>query len=137
MGMMTKPRLATVVSARFLLAILLSRCANSNKKSTSPAGASGPETLAAVRETKSIPLVFAAVYDPAAIGCLARNVTGISSKVPITSLLRYLKKLTPFTRLAIVYAEQEPDSVRQAQELSKLESQYGFRTVKMPVKKIG
>ena len=49
-----------------------------------------PATLAAMTETKSIPLVFAAVYDPAAIGCLARNVTGISSKVPITSLLRYL-----------------------------------------------
>src|SRR5512135_615984 len=62
-----------------------------------------PATLAAIRETKSIPLVFAAVYDPVAIGCLARNVTGISSKVPITRLLRYLKKLTPFTRLAIIY----------------------------------
>jgi putative ABC transport system substrate-binding protein len=94
-----------------------------------------PATLAAMRETKSIPLVFAAVYDPVSIGCLARNVTGVSSKVPITRLLRYLKKLTPFTRLAIIYDEQEPDSVRQAQELTQLEIQYGFRTVKMPVKK--
>jgi putative ABC transport system substrate-binding protein len=94
-----------------------------------------PATLAAMKETKSIPLVFAAVYDPIAVGCTARNVTGISSKVPITRLLKYLKKLTPFTRLAIVYDDQEPDSVRQAQELTQLESQYGFRTVKMTVKK--
>ncbi len=94
-----------------------------------------PATLAAMKETKSIPLVFAAVYDPVAIGCSARNVTGISSKVPITRLLKYLKKLTPFTRLAIVYDEQEPDSMRQAQELTQLEIQYGFHTVKMPIKK--
>jgi hypothetical protein len=42
-----------------------------------------PATHAAMREKKSIPLVFASVYDPAAIGCLARNVTGISAKVPM------------------------------------------------------
>jgi putative ABC transport system substrate-binding protein len=94
-----------------------------------------PSTLAAIRETKSIPDVFAAVYDPSAIGVSAKNVTGISSKVPMTSLLKYLKKLIPFTRLAIVYNELEPDSVRQAEELSQLESQYGFQTVRMAVKR--
>ncbi len=94
-----------------------------------------PASLAAIRETKSIPLAFAAVYDPAAIGVAAKNVTGISSKVPMTSLLKYLKKLVPFTRLAIVYNELEPDSVRQAEELLQLENQYGFQTVKMSIKK--
>jgi ABC-type uncharacterized transport system substrate-binding protein len=93
-----------------------------------------PATLAVIRETKSIPTVFAGVYDPVAVGVSARNTTGISSKVPMTSLLKYLKKLLPFTRLAIVYNDQEPDSVRQAEELVSLESQYGFQTVKMPVK---
>jgi ABC-type uncharacterized transport system substrate-binding protein len=34
--------------------------------------------------------------------------TGISSKVPMTSLLKYLKKITPFAKLAIVYNESEP-----------------------------
>ncbi len=91
--------------------------------------------LAAIRETKSIPEVYAGVYDPAAIGVSAKNVTGISSKVPMTSLLKYLKKLTPFSKLAIVYNELEPDSVRQAEELSQLESQYGFQTVRMAVKR--
>jgi putative ABC transport system substrate-binding protein len=94
-----------------------------------------PAALAAIRETKSIPEVFAGVYDPASIGVSAKNVTGISSKVPLTSLLKYLKKLIPFSKLAIVYNELEPDSVRQAEELSQLESQYGFQTVKMSVKK--
>jgi putative ABC transport system substrate-binding protein len=91
--------------------------------------------LAAIREAKGIPIVFAAVYDPNAVGVSAKNVTGISSAVPITSLLKYAKKITPFTRLAVVYSEQEPDSVLQANELTRLEGQYGFQTVKMPVKR--
>lgn len=94
-----------------------------------------PAALSAIRETKSIPIVFAAVYDPAASGVAARNITGISSKVPMTSLLKYAKKLVPFTKLAAVYNELEPDSVRQVEELKQLEAQYGFQTVKMPVKK--
>jgi putative ABC transport system substrate-binding protein len=94
-----------------------------------------PASLSAIRETKSIPQVFAAVYDPSAVGVSARNVTGISSKVPMTSLLKYLKKMIPFTRLAVIYNELEPDSVRQADELVLLEGQYGFQTVKMPVKR--
>ncbi len=94
-----------------------------------------PATLAAIRETKSTPDVFACVYDPVAIGVSARNIAGISSKVPMTSLLKYLKKLLPFTKLAIVYNELEPDSARQAEELIQLEGQYGFHTVRMAVKK--
>lgn len=94
-----------------------------------------PAALASIKETKSIPIVYAAVYDPAAIGVTSRNITGISSKVPMTSLLKYLKKLIQFSRLAIVYNESEPDSVRQVEELVQFESQYGFQTVKMPIKK--
>ncbi len=94
-----------------------------------------PAALAAIRDTKGIPIVFAGVYDPSAVGVSAKNVTGISSAVPIASLLKYAKKITPFTRLAVVYSEQEPDSVRQANELTRLEGQYGFQTVKMPVKR--
>lgn len=94
-----------------------------------------PAALAAIREAKGIPIVFAGVYDPNAVGISAKNIAGISSKVPMTSLLKYLKKLMPFTRLAIVYNEQEPDSARQAEELAQLESQYGFQTVRMAVKR--
>lgn len=94
-----------------------------------------PATLAAIKETKAVPIVFAGVYDPAAVGAAGRNVTGISSKVPVTSVLKYLKKLVPFAKLAVVYNELEPDSLRQVDELSQLEAQYGFQSVKMSVKK--
>jgi putative ABC transport system substrate-binding protein len=48
----------------------------------------GAPALLAIRETRSIPIVYAGVYDPAGIGVAARNMTGISSKVPLTSLLK-------------------------------------------------
>jgi len=95
----------------------------------------GAAALFSIKETKSVPIVYAAVYDPAAVGVTARNITGISSKVPMTSLMKYLRKLMPFTRLAAVYNELEPDSVKQVEELVQLEAQYGFQTIKMPVKK--
>lgn len=95
----------------------------------------GPATLAAMKETDSIPIIYAGVYEPAAIGVSAKNVTGISSRVPMTSLLKYAKKLTPFTRIGVIYNELEPDSVKQAEELSRLEGQFGFQTVKMPVRR--
>jgi putative tryptophan/tyrosine transport system substrate-binding protein len=96
----------------------------------------GAPAALAIRETKSIPIVYAGVYDPAGIGVAARNMTGISSKVPLTSLLKYAKKLANFTKLAVVYNELEPDSVKQVEELAALEGQYGFQTVKMSVKRL-
>jgi putative ABC transport system substrate-binding protein len=94
-----------------------------------------PAAISALKETKSIPIVYAGVYDPQAIGVAARNVTGISCKVPMTSLLKYLRKMIPFTKLAVVYNESEPDSVRQADELTQLEGQYGYQSVRMPIRK--
>jgi putative ABC transport system substrate-binding protein len=91
--------------------------------------------MAAMKETRSIPIAYAGVYDPNGIGLSGKNITGISSKVPMASLLKYLLKLTTFTKLAIVYNESEPDTVRQAEELAQLESQYGFQLVRMPIRK--
>ncbi|NTW67773.1 MAG: hypothetical protein HGB21_15930, partial [Nitrospirae bacterium] len=39
-------------------------------------------------------------------------------------------------KLAVVYNELEPDSVKQVEELTALENQYGFQTVKMAVKRL-
>ncbi len=96
----------------------------------------GAASLIAIKETKSVPIVYAGVYDPLATGVNAKNATGISSKVPLTSLLKYAKKLTPFTKVAVVYNELEQDSVKQVEELGALEGQYGFQTVKMAVKRV-
>jgi len=83
-----------------------------------------------------VPVIYAGVYAPEAIGAAARNMTGMSSKVPLTSLLKYAKKVAPFTRLAVVYSDLEPDAIKQVEELAALEAQYGFQTVKMAVKRV-
>ena len=90
----------------------------------------------AVKEERSLPIVYAGVYDPAGVGVVAKNITGIGSKVPMTSLMKYAKKLAQFTRLAVVYNELEPDSVKQVEELAALEGQYGYQTIRMAVKRV-
>src|SRR5512143_1835839 len=46
-----------------------------------------PAALAALRQTDSIPAVFVYVYDPQACGAKKKNSTGVSSKVPMATLL--------------------------------------------------
>jgi len=94
-----------------------------------------PAALIAIKETKSVPIVYAGVYDPVGVGVQARNITGIGAKVPMTSLFKYAKKLAPFSKVAVVYNELEADSVKQLEEVVALEGQYGFQTVKFPVRR--
>jgi ABC-type uncharacterized transport system substrate-binding protein len=91
-------------------------------------------TLTAVRETSKIPVVFADVYDPAACGTKRSNSTGASSKVPMVTLLRTMKSITPFTRLAVVYNPEEKDSVVQLDEVMKDAPALGFQPVEVQVK---
>lgn len=91
-------------------------------------------TLTAVRDTSSIPIVFADVYDPAACGTKRRNSTGASSKVPMVTLLRTMKSIKPFSRLAVVYNPDEKDSVVQLDEVIKDAPALGFRPVEVKVR---
>src|SRR5450759_604747 len=68
--------------------------------------------------------------DPLSWTNAARRLAVAEVNVLMTSLLKYAKKIMPFTRLAVVYNELEPDSARQADEQTQLESQYGFQTVR-------
>ncbi|MHB8173569.1 MAG: ABC transporter substrate-binding protein [Nitrospirota bacterium] len=88
----------------------------------------------AVRETGKIPIVFAYVYDPAACGMKSRNSTGISSKVPMVTLLRTMKSIKPFARLAVVYNPYEKDSVVQFNEVIKNAPLLRFSPVGVQVK---
>jgi len=79
-----------------------------------------PATLAVIDEKSRIPVVYAGVYDPAAINLKAANVTGCGYRIPLSSLLRYLKRLTDVSSLYVIYSSLEEDSVRQTKELSDL-----------------
>ena len=51
-----------------------------------------PATLAVMSETSDIPIVFAGVYDPQAIGITGKNITGVSSKVSVATLDQEFKE---------------------------------------------
>jgi putative ABC transport system substrate-binding protein len=94
-----------------------------------------PATLSVLNETSDIPVVFAGVYDPQGIGVTGKNGTGVSSKVPVASLLKNFKSISNFSNLGIVYSESEKDTVIQANEAKQLEAGMNFKSVKFNIKR--
>ncbi len=94
-----------------------------------------PATLTVMGETSEIPIVFAGVYDPQALGMMGKNATGVSSKVPVASLVKNLKGITNFTTLGVVFSESEKDTVLQANDVKQLEASFGFKSSRFSVKK--
>lgn len=94
-----------------------------------------PATLSVLNETSDIPVVFAGVYDPQGIGITGKNATGVSSKVPVASLLKNFKSISNFSTLGIVYSESEKDTGIQANEARQLEGSMNFKSVKFNIKK--
>lgn len=97
----------------------------------------GPATLAVMAEASKIPVVYAGVYDPQALGITGKNITGISSKVPMASIIKNLKSITNFSTLGVVYSDSEKDTLKQVDEVKNLEGQSGFKSVKFNLKKAG
>ena len=93
-----------------------------------------PSTLCAMKEASKIPVVFGGVPDPAAVGITGKNITGIRSNVPIAGLIKYLKSVSPFSRLGVVYSSIEKETVKQAEEVEKLGARLGFKAVRCDVK---
>ncbi len=96
-----------------------------------------PATLTALGETSDIPVVFAAVFDPRAVGISAKNATGISSKIPLTSVIKDLKSISNFSTLGVIYNQAEKDTVIEANEVRQLERTYGFRSVRFNIRRSG
>lgn len=96
----------------------------------------GPAAIAAFTEASDIPLVFAGVYDPGALGLAGKNATGISSKVPVASIVKHLKSISVFSTLGVVYNDSEKDTVVQANEVKQLEGGLGFKSTRFNVRKI-
>ena len=94
-----------------------------------------PAALMVKSETSSIPIVFAGVYDPQFIGLTGKNITGISSKVSVATLIKNLKNISKFSTLGVVYSDAEKDTVLQANEVKQLEGNFGFSSTKINFKK--
>lgn len=86
-----------------------------------------PATLTAMKETSSIPILFAGVYDPDAMQIAGKNATGISSKVSMETLIKGLKAIKNFNKLGVVFNKAEKDTILQVKEIKSLEGRMGFK----------
>ena len=79
-----------------------------------------PAAQAVIHEKSSIPLVYAGLYEPDHAAVSAKNVTGCGFKVPLSSILRYFKRLKTVNTIGIVFSSVEEDSVRQYETMQSL-----------------
>jgi len=86
----------------------------------------GPATLTAVNESSGIPVIFAAVYKPEDIGISMKKATGISSDVPVASILKKLSAIVNYSNLGVIYSASEKDTVIQARKAQALAETMNF-----------
>lgn len=92
-----------------------------------------PISLAATREANNnIPIVFVDVYGPVETGITrsmtapGRNITGVTSKVPMITLVKTANDIKRIKSLGVLYNSREIGSVVQLKELKRLAGQMGF-----------
>lgn len=91
--------------------------------------------LAALRESHDIPVVYADVYGPVETGVAksmassGRNVAGVSSKVPLVTLVKTAMDLKPIRSLGVVCARREEGSQVQLKEARRIAAQTGLTVV--------
>ncbi len=98
-----------------------------------------PASLAARKEARNLPLLFAEVYDPVGLG-LAKYLNppgtaigGASNKTPIETLLRTFEEIYPGKTLGALYSEADAGSVLQVADLEKAAGHFGIKVLKFNV----
>jgi len=92
-----------------------------------------PAAHAVTLEKSRIPLVYAGFYEPENTAIDMKNVTGCGFRVPLSSILRYFKRIKPINTLGIVYSSIEEDSVRQYEAMQRLAGQQDIKTEKINI----
>ena len=87
-----------------------------------------PATRAVIQEKSRIPLVYSGLYEPEQAAVNAKNVTGCGFRVPLSSILRYFKRVKTVNTLGIVFSNAEEDSVRQTKKMWSLAAQQNIKT---------
>jgi putative ABC transport system substrate-binding protein len=99
-----------------------------------------PVTLIAKKEAKGIPLLFADVYDPVALGIVkdlavtGGEVSGIASTTPVETLARTLVDMQAAKSVLILYSAVEQGSLLQARRMEEQGKKFGFSVIKVDVK---
>lgn len=90
-----------------------------------------PATQAVLYEKSAIPVVYAGVYEPESAAITGKNVTGVGYKVPLTSIIRYLKGIQPIDTIGVICSSQEEDSIRQYETLRGLVEKQNIKAAKI------
>ena len=94
-----------------------------------------PVTLVAKREIGSIPVLFVDVYGPVETGVskiesmTGTNLCGVSSKVPMITLIKTAQEVKPIRKIGVLYNSREAGSLLQMQEIRKIGSQLGITVI--------
>jgi putative ABC transport system substrate-binding protein len=81
-----------------------------------------PAALVAMKESNGTPVVSADVY---ATEQPVKGMCGVSSRVPMITLLKTLQDIRPFRRIGIIFTGREIGSQRQRDDIRKLALQLG------------
>jgi putative ABC transport system substrate-binding protein len=82
-----------------------------------------PAALAAMKESNGIPVVSADIYSTDLSG---KGLCGVSSRVPMITLLKTLQDIRPHRKVGIIYTSREAGSQRQRDDIRKLALQLGL-----------
>lgn len=93
-----------------------------------------PATQAVLHEKSRIPHVYAGVYEPDQADVTGKNLTGCGFKVPLSSLIRYFKRLKTVKTLGIIFSGIEEDSVRQYEAMREIAEQQNIQTEKIDIR---
>jgi len=96
-----------------------------------------PATQAVLFEKSNIPVVYAGVYEPESANLSGSNFTGCGYRVPLSSLLRYFKRVKEIDKLQVVYSSTEEDSARQMAELVEMARQQKMDFARMDIRSNG
>lgn len=94
-----------------------------------------PATLVAKREVDKTPIIFVDVYGPLETGVTkfsgmtGSNLCGVSSKVPMVTLIKTAQLFKKINRMGVIYSSREAGSVVQLKEIKKLGIQQKFSVV--------
>jgi len=91
-------------------------------------------TIAALNEQTKLPLIYSGVYDPENAPFARLDLTGCGYKVPLTSLIRYLRQLKPINTVSAIYCSLENDTVRQVNELTEITREQRIALIPINIK---
>jgi len=90
-----------------------------------------PATLVAKKEARNIPVLYADVYDPVALGIpSAKNLAGVSGKTPLETLIKTFREISPATKtMGVLFSSADEGSVLQLRKLGEILPKAGFSPV--------